>query len=100
LEELHNARQDLVLASRAHQLALTHPELQLIFDDESVDLPISLFEKVTSSPHWDAAAAHPDPRSEEFKKLQHAVLYHFHGILQEHKIQLSKLPFSDVRPPI
>ncbi len=88
LEELQIARQDLVLASRAHQLALTNPELQLIFDDESVDLPVSLFDKVTSSPHWDAAVAHPDPQSEEFKKLQHAVLYHFHDILQGHRIQL------------
>jgi hypothetical protein len=89
LAELHHTRQDLVLASRAHQLALTHPELQLIFDDESIDLPVSLFEKVTSSPHWEAAATHPDPDSEEFRKLQQAVLYDFHDILQEHRLQLS-----------
>jgi hypothetical protein len=89
LAELHNARQDLVLATRAHQLALPHPELQLLFDDESIDLPVSLFEKVTTSPHWDAAVTHPDPDSEEFRKLQLAVLYHFYDILQEHRLQLS-----------
>jgi hypothetical protein len=32
---------------------------------------------------------HPDPDSEEFRKLQQAVLYHFHDILQEHRLQLS-----------